>query len=44
MDQSVIDGLVRRPRTLTLGDIRGMPRQEVTFTLECSGNAGLPFL
>jgi DMSO/TMAO reductase YedYZ molybdopterin-dependent catalytic subunit len=39
-----IDGLVRQPRTLTLGEIRGMPRQEVTFTLECSGNTGLPFL
>ncbi len=38
-----IDGLVRNPMTLTLADIRQRPRQEVTFTIECSGNDGLPF-
>ena len=38
-----VTGLVKRPLTLTLDDIKAMPRQEVTFTLECSGNNGLPF-
>ena len=32
-----------RPRTLTLDDLKGRPRREVDFTLECSGNTGLPF-
>ena len=35
-----VGGLVRRPLTLTLDDLRGRPRQEVDFTLECSGNHG----
>ena len=38
-----INGLVERPVTLTLADIKARPRQEVTFTVECSGNDGLPF-
>jgi DMSO/TMAO reductase YedYZ molybdopterin-dependent catalytic subunit len=38
-----IDGLVKQPMTLTLDDIKKRPRQEVTFTVECSGNTGLPF-
>lgn len=38
-----IDGLVDNPMALSLGDIKRMPRQEVTFTVECSGNTGLPF-
>ena len=38
-----IDGLVKKPMTLTLGEIQKRPRQEVTFTVECSGNNGLPF-
>ena len=38
-----VAGLVKQPLTLTLDDIKAMPRQEVTFTLECSGNNGLPF-
>ena len=29
--------------TLALADIKARPRQEVTFTIECSGNHGLPF-
>ena len=41
--QLEIDGLVKQPLTLTLADIRKRPRQEVTFTVECSGNNGLPF-
>jgi DMSO/TMAO reductase YedYZ molybdopterin-dependent catalytic subunit len=38
-----IGGLVARPRTLTLDDLKARPRREVDFTLECSGNTGLPF-
>ena len=38
-----VDGLVNKPMSLTLADIKQMPRQEVTFTVECSGNSGLPF-
>src|SRR5918998_4730617 len=38
-----IDGLVKTPMSLTLADIKARPRQEVTFTVECSGNDGLPF-
>ena len=38
-----INGLVQQPMTLTLADLKDRPRQEVTFTMECSGNTGLPF-
>ncbi len=38
-----ITGLVARPRSLGLADLKARPRREVTFTLECSGNTGLPF-
>jgi DMSO/TMAO reductase YedYZ molybdopterin-dependent catalytic subunit len=38
-----ISGLVDRPRSLSLGELRSRPRREVDFTLECSGNTGLPF-
>jgi len=38
-----IGGLVKKPMDLTLADIKARPRQEVTFTVECSGNTGLPF-
>jgi DMSO/TMAO reductase YedYZ molybdopterin-dependent catalytic subunit len=38
-----IGGLVARPQTFTLADLKARPRREVTFTLECSGNTGLPF-
>ena len=37
-------GLVDRPLSLSLADLRALPRREVQFTLECSGNHGLPFL
>ena len=37
-----ISGLVDNPMTLTIDDIKARPRQEVTFTLECSGNHGFP--
>jgi DMSO/TMAO reductase YedYZ molybdopterin-dependent catalytic subunit len=33
-----IAGLVARPRSLTLADLKARPRHEVDFTLECSGN------
>jgi DMSO/TMAO reductase YedYZ molybdopterin-dependent catalytic subunit len=38
-----VGGLVKQPLSLTLDQIKARPRQEVTFTLECSGNNGLPF-
>jgi DMSO/TMAO reductase YedYZ molybdopterin-dependent catalytic subunit len=38
-----VDGLVKKRLTLTLDDIKVRPRQEVAFTIECSGNTGLPF-
>ena len=38
-----IGGLVRQPMSMDIGAIRTRPRQEVTFTLECAGNHGLPF-
>ena len=33
-----VTGLVKRPLTFTLHDLKARPRQEVIFTLECSGN------
>jgi DMSO/TMAO reductase YedYZ molybdopterin-dependent catalytic subunit len=39
-----IGGLVARPQTLTLAELKARPHREVTFTMECSGNTGLPFL
>jgi DMSO/TMAO reductase YedYZ molybdopterin-dependent catalytic subunit len=38
-----VSGLVRKPITLTLDQLKGMPRQEVVSTIECSGSNGLPF-
>ncbi len=38
-----INGLVKKPLSLTLDDIKARPRQEVVFTIECSGNHGFPF-
>lgn len=38
-----VDGLVERPVAISLDEIKRRPRQEVTFTVECSGNTGLPF-
>ncbi len=38
-----IDGLVNKPIALSLADLKARPRQETTFTVECSGNNGLPF-
>jgi DMSO/TMAO reductase YedYZ molybdopterin-dependent catalytic subunit len=36
-----IGGLVARPQSLTLADLKARERQEVEFTLECSGNNGI---
>jgi DMSO/TMAO reductase YedYZ molybdopterin-dependent catalytic subunit len=38
-----VGGLVARPMSLTLADLKGRERQEATFTLECSGNSAFPF-
>jgi DMSO/TMAO reductase YedYZ molybdopterin-dependent catalytic subunit len=38
-----ITGLVERPMTLKLNDLKARRRQDVVFTLECSGNTGLPW-
>ena len=38
-----VDGLVEHPQTISLADLQCRPRREVDFTLECSGNHGLPF-
>jgi DMSO/TMAO reductase YedYZ molybdopterin-dependent catalytic subunit len=39
-----VDGLVERPLSLTLEQIKARPRQEVACTLECAGNHGIPWL
>lgn len=41
--QLTLAGRVKTPLNLTLDDLKARPRQEVTFTIECSGNSGLPF-
>jgi DMSO/TMAO reductase YedYZ molybdopterin-dependent catalytic subunit len=38
-----ITGLVARPQSLTIADLKARARREVDFTLECSGNHGFPF-
>ena len=38
-----VAGLVKRPLTLTLSELKARPRQEVVFTVECSGNHGFPW-
>jgi len=38
-----VAGLVKQPLSLTLDQVKARPRQEVTFTVECSGNHGRPF-
>ena len=37
-----VSGLVENPLMLTIENIKGRPRKDVTFTLECSGNHGSP--
>ena len=41
--QLEVTGLVKKPLTLTLEQIRARKKQDITFTLECSGNHGFPF-
>jgi DMSO/TMAO reductase YedYZ molybdopterin-dependent catalytic subunit len=38
-----ITGLVARPQSLSIADLKAHARREVCFTLECSGNNGFPF-
>jgi DMSO/TMAO reductase YedYZ molybdopterin-dependent catalytic subunit len=38
-----VSGLVTRPLRFTLQELKARPRQEVIFTLECSGNHGFPW-
>lgn len=38
-----VTGQVYNPLSLSLAQIKNRYRQDVTFTLECSGNHGLPF-
>jgi DMSO/TMAO reductase YedYZ molybdopterin-dependent catalytic subunit len=38
--QLEITGLVENPMTLTMADLQAWPRQELDFTIECSGNHG----
>ena len=38
-----IAGSIERPLTLDLNDLKKRPRQEVVFTVECSGNHGFPW-
>ena len=37
-----LEGLVDQPRSFTLAQLKQLPRQEVVFTMECSGNHGFP--
>lgn len=39
-----IHGLVERPLSLSLADLQARESHDVPFTIECSGNHGLPFL
>lgn len=39
-----IGGLVARPQSLTIADLKSRERREVDFTLECSGDDGFPWL
>ncbi len=38
-----IEGLVARPQSLMLADLKARARREVNFTLECSGNTSADF-
>jgi DMSO/TMAO reductase YedYZ molybdopterin-dependent catalytic subunit len=38
-----VTGLVRRPQSFTLDELKKLPRKEVIFTLECAGNHGFPW-
>jgi DMSO/TMAO reductase YedYZ molybdopterin-dependent catalytic subunit len=38
-----VAGRVARPTTLTLDQLKALPRKSITSTIECSGSNGLPF-
>jgi DMSO/TMAO reductase YedYZ molybdopterin-dependent catalytic subunit len=38
-----IDGLVAHPQRLSLAELKALPHRAVDFTLECSGDDGVPF-
>jgi DMSO/TMAO reductase YedYZ molybdopterin-dependent catalytic subunit len=38
-----ITGLVGRPRTVAVAELKARDRHEIEFTLECSGNSAFPF-
>ena len=42
--QLKITGLVENPMTLTMADLQAWPRQELDYTLECSGNHGFGWI
>jgi DMSO/TMAO reductase YedYZ molybdopterin-dependent catalytic subunit len=42
--QLEITGLVKRPMTFTLRELKARPRHEIIFTLECSGNRAEPLV
>ena len=39
-----VEGLVAHPQHLSLAALKALPRRAVDFTLECSGDNGLPFI
>src|SRR5438067_835813 len=39
-----ITGLVARPQSVKLDDLKARTRRDVDFTIECSGNHGFPFV
>jgi DMSO/TMAO reductase YedYZ molybdopterin-dependent catalytic subunit len=38
-----ISGRVKQPAVLNLTELKALPKQEVTYTLECAGNHGFPW-
>ena len=38
-----VDGIVAKPLSLSLNELKSLPRRDVTCTIECSGSNGLPF-
>jgi len=39
-----LEGLVARPQQLSLAALKALPHRTLDFTLECSGDNGLPFI
>ena len=38
-----ITGLVENPRVYTLDEIKTLPKKDLVFAMECSGNSGFPW-